>query len=144
LGILIGIIPIERINRAIRHPFILVLACAAYTAAITIWNVPFPLLIVGVCISVGSIYLIGLSAVGPARANRHVILLGKYSLFGYIAQIAILQILSVLLRHTYLSVLTQVGSFLAAFALTSGAVEVMDRLRARSSGINQAYQAVFS
>jgi peptidoglycan/LPS O-acetylase OafA/YrhL len=144
LGVLIGFIPIVVINDFVRHPFMLALAYVCYVIAITFWDVPFPLLIVGVCLSVMVIYLVGTSGSESGTIRSEVILLGKYSLFGYISQIAILQILKASLRHFDLGLVLLSLSFLAAFALTIISVEVLDRARARVSSLDRLYKAVFA
>jgi hypothetical protein len=144
LGILAGFQPIEAINRLVRHPYLLVFAYVSYTIAITIWNVPFLLLIVGVFLSLMVIYLIGASGGESGAIRGEVILLGKYSLFGYVSQIAILQILIVGFRHISLGVPALVISFFAAFALTVLSVEVADRARARTASVDRLYKAVFA
>jgi peptidoglycan/LPS O-acetylase OafA/YrhL len=144
LGVLIGFVPIAAINDFVRHTYLLVFAYLCYTVAVTIWNVPFPLLIVGVSLSVAIIYLIGASGSESGRIKSVVILLGKYSLFGYISQIAVLQILSAGFHRVNLGVASLGISFLAAFALTIASVEIVDRARARAVGIDRLYKAVFA
>ena len=145
LGVLAGFIAIERINNVVRHPYVLAIGYACYLIAVTVWNVPFPLLIVGACLSVAAIYLLGLVGDEPGKARRHVILLGKYSLLGYIAQIAILQLLSAGLRHVDLGRRAVLGvSFLMAFALTMITVEAVDRIKARSLIVDRLYRTVFA
>ena len=145
LGVLIGFLPIAAINDFVRHPYLLAFAYLCYTVAITIWNVPFPLLIVGVSLNVAVIYLMGASGSESGRIKSEVILLGKYSLFGYISQIAVLQILSAGLHRVNLGGGAVLGiSFVAAFALTIASVEIVDRARARLIGVDRLYKAVFA
>jgi len=144
LGVLFGYIPIDRINRFVRHPYPLVGAYLCYLIAITFWNAVYPIQVVGVCLSVALIYLVGSKEGEPGRGRRHVNLLGSYSLFGYIIQIAILQILYRGLRHVNLGTEALILSFFAAFALTMISVEVVDRLRARSTVVDKLHKAVFA
>jgi hypothetical protein len=144
LGTLVGFISIDKINKLLSRPYILVCAYICYLVAITVWNVPFLLLIIGACLSVSGIYLIGLRGDERSRGRRHVDLLGKYSLFGYVIQIAILQLLSAALRHMNLGYTTLGVSFLAAFGLTMASVEVVDRARVRSTAFDGAYRAIFA
>ena len=129
---LTGFMPIDKINDIVRRPYALLFAYVCYAIAITIWDVPFPLLIVGVFLSLMVIYLVGASGSESGAMRSEIILLGKYSLFGYISQIAILQILGVGFRHVNLGVAALLISFVAAFALTIVSVEVVDRARART------------
>jgi hypothetical protein len=144
LGVLTGFLPIAAISNIVRHSYMLAFAYLCYTIAITIWNVPFPLLIVGVTLSLMVIYLVGISGSQSGIMRREVILLGKYSLFGYISQIAILQILSAGFHHVNLGVSALGISFVAAFALTILSVEAVDRTRARAASMDRLYRAVFA
>jgi peptidoglycan/LPS O-acetylase OafA/YrhL len=144
LGISIGCIPIDKLNRAFRHPYLLALAYLAYLLAITAWEVPYPLLIVGVLLTLMLIYLLGTVSGEVARVPRVLILLGKYSLFGYIAQIAILQFLRGSLPRGDLAAWISAVSFVVALALTIISVEAVDRARAKAPLVNRLYGAVFS
>jgi peptidoglycan/LPS O-acetylase OafA/YrhL len=144
LGVAAGFIPIARINKFVQHPYLLGAAYLCYIAAITVWNVPFSLLIVGVCLSVMAIYLAGSSDGKPGRIRAEFILLGKYSLFGYISQIAILQFLRAGFRHVDLGPSGLGLTFCAAFFLTILSVEVVDRARAKATSMDRLYKAVFA
>jgi peptidoglycan/LPS O-acetylase OafA/YrhL len=144
LGVLTGFMRIAAINDFVRHPYILGFAYLCYTIAITVWNVPFPLLIVGVCLSLMVIYLVGVSGRESGLIKSEVVLLGKYSLFGYISQIAILQILAASLRRFNFGFAVLAGSFLAAFALTTISVEAVDRARARAASVDRLYKVFFA
>jgi peptidoglycan/LPS O-acetylase OafA/YrhL len=144
LGVLTGFIPINKINSFVRHSWLLAFAYLCYLIAITIWNVPFPLLIVGVTLSLLVIYLVGISGGESGITRSEVILLGKYSLLGYISQIAILQILSASLHHFDGGVAVLGISFVGAFALTIASVEIVNRARARASSMDRLYKAVFA
>ena len=144
LGVLAGFIPIPAINNFVRHPIFLAIAYSCYLAAITIWNVPFWLQMIGVPLSLMVIYLAGISVSASNAIANECILLGKYSLFGYISQIAILQVLAVSLRHVSLRLLALSLSFVAAFLLTIVSVEIVDRLRAQMPAADKLYKAVFA
>ena len=144
LGVLTGFMPISAINDFVRHPYMLGIAYLCYTIAITIWNVPFFLQLVGVPLSLMVIYLVGISGSDSDAISSELILLGRYSLFGYISQIAILQILAASLRHANSGFLMLSVSFIAAFALTITSVEIVDRLRARAVSMDRLYKLVFA
>ena len=143
-GVFTGFVPIAAINDFVRHPYMLGIAYLCYTIAITIWNVPFSLQVVGVPLSLMVIYLVAISGNDGGKVKSEVILLGKYSLFGYISQIAMLQILAASLRHANFGFVMLSVSFVAAFALTIMSVEVVDRLRARVLSMDRLYKAVFA
>jgi hypothetical protein len=144
IGVLSGFVPIAAINDFVRHPYMLAFAYVCYTVAITIWNVPFALQMVGVPLSLMVIYLVGISRSDDGKIRGEIVLLGKYSLFGYISQIAILQVLAASLRHANFGFLLLSVSFVAAFALTIISVEAVDRLRARVARIDKLYRTVFA
>ena len=144
VGVAIGFLPLATINRLVVHPYWMALAYAGYLVAISLWNVPFPLLIVGACLSLGVIYLVGLGSSEHNKAVEIAVLLGKYSLFGYVIQIAILQFLSFASRFAPRGYVSLAISFAAAFALTCTAVILVDRGRARSAAFDWTYRAVFA
>jgi peptidoglycan/LPS O-acetylase OafA/YrhL len=144
LGVSVGYIRIDIINKLFRHSFALVFAYVLYTAAITVWDVSYTLQIVGVCLTLMLIYMLGTISGESGRTQRAVILLGKYSLFGYIAQIAILQVLRRGLRGMGPEQWKLAATFLVAVALTVIAVKMLDRMRARAAILNRLYMAVFS
>ncbi len=144
LGILVGFKRIEIINRVIRHPYLLAFAYLLYTIAITIWNVPYPFEIVGTCLTVTIIYLVGTIDWRLRTIQGKVIHLGKYSLFGYIAQIAILQILEAGLRHVSLNYATLFISLVVAVGLTVMSVEMVDRARKGASLVDGLYKVLFN
>ena len=144
LGVICGYLPIKTINAIMRHPYILVTAYLCYIIAITIWGALYPLQVFGVGLTLMLLYIVGAKKGEPGRARGHIILLGKYSLFAYIAQIAVLQLLRTGLRHIAVGAGALGLSFFAAFALTMISVEVADRLRARAAIVDRLYRAVFS
>jgi peptidoglycan/LPS O-acetylase OafA/YrhL len=144
LGVLFGYVSIEKVNRFVRHSYMIVGAYLCYLIAIKIWNVIYPLQVVGVCLSLMLIYLAGVKEIEPGIIRKHVNLLGRYSLLGYIAQIAILQALYRGLRYVNLGAGALILSFFAAFALTMITVELVDRLRARSTVVDRLHKAIFA
>jgi peptidoglycan/LPS O-acetylase OafA/YrhL len=143
VGISIGYISIEKINQISRHLYLVLFLYLAYIAAITVWNTPFPLQVIGVLLTLVLLYLLGTCLRESAWVTKATVLLGKYSLWGYIAQIAILQVL----RRTVLPDLGVWGlalSFLLAVSLTMFSVEAVDRMRNRLPIVNRLYSAVFS
>jgi peptidoglycan/LPS O-acetylase OafA/YrhL len=144
LGVLVGFTPIMAINHFVRHPYMLAAAYLCYAIAITVWNVPFPLLIVGVCLSLMVIYLVGINDNESGLVGSEVILLGKYSLFGYISQMVIIQFLNAGFHHVDRGIAVLGVSFVAAFALTIISVEAVDRARAKAASMDKLYKAVFA
>jgi peptidoglycan/LPS O-acetylase OafA/YrhL len=144
LGVLAGFAPMAKINNLVRHRYALMLGYCSYLIAIAIWNVPYPLETAGTLLSVVLIYRIGAFDWTSGVLRDEVILLGKYSLFGYISQIAILQVLEAGLRHLNQEGAKLIISFVAGLALTVLCVELMDRARKRGRRIDGMYKAVFN
>jgi len=144
LDVIIGYVPIEKINNVVRHPYALVSAYLCYTSIITIWDVVYPLQVVGVCLSLLLIYLVGAKNGEPGSMRRHIILLGRYCPLGYMAQIAILQLLFRGLRHITLEAGALGISFFGAFALIVWTVKAVDRARANSTTVDGLYKAVYT
>lgn len=144
LGVLIGFAPIRRIGALGRHPYLLAFAYSAYVVSISIWNTPFLLLIVAVFLNLCVLYLVGAKSANGSLISNEVILLGKYSLLGYISQVAILQFLSKGYQYVNFGVAQLPSSFFAAVILTILVVEFVDRARARSRGADWLYRAVFA
>jgi hypothetical protein len=144
LGVLAGFVRIDVINRLAGRLYVLVLLYIGYVAAIAKWNTPFVLLVAGVSLTLLVIYRMGFGDVESDVPRRHVSLLGKYSLFGYVAQIAFLQAMSIGLRHIGLGQGMIAISFVLAFATTTISVELVHRMKARSIIVNRLYRAAFA
>jgi hypothetical protein len=144
IGVIAGYLPLDRVNAFVRRPYLVALAYVLYLVAITMWDVIYPLQIVGVFLTLTIIYLVGLQNGEPGKIRACVILLGRYSLVGYIAQIAILQSLHSGLGHIGSHEVSLWLSFVLAFALTIASVEVLNRVRAQSSAVDKLYKAVFA
>lgn len=147
LGLLAGCSDIDKIHILSKSPYVYLLGLAYvfYLLAITFWEVFYPLQIIGVCLTLTVIYTFGLRIREAGKIGNKVILLGKYSLFGYIAQVAILQML-----HRAIHSVNPDGagmrlfSFVAAFALTVAIVVAIDRCREKVTAVNWVYTAVFA
>ncbi len=144
IGLLSGFAPVSVLKQIVRHPVTLLIAYLFYVVAITIWNVPFVLLIAGVFLSLMVLYAIGFRMDKPGSIKDEVILLGKYSLLGYLSQVFILQVLSVGFARINLGAAARPFSFLVALVLTIVSIEATDRARKKSTTVNGLYRAVFS
>jgi peptidoglycan/LPS O-acetylase OafA/YrhL len=144
LGVLVGYIPIETVGRFLKYPVAIGAAYASYLIVITVWPVTYPVQLFGVFLNLMLIYALGSRRNATGKIQNTIELLGKYSLFGYIAQIAILQALFRALRHMNPRVAASAVAFVAALALTIISVEILHRLRRRAAIVDNVYQAVFA
>jgi len=144
LGLLIGFIPLRRIEGFAVYLAPVLVANLAYLVVITYWYPIYALNIVGVCLTLLLFYAIGVKAGERGMVQAKVILLGKYSLLAYIVQIALLQALVRGLRRLDLPTGRLLIAFMATTVLTWLIVQAVDRLRRKSAAFNRAYQAVFA
>jgi peptidoglycan/LPS O-acetylase OafA/YrhL len=142
-GMVIGMIPIDDVNRFARHILAVFLAYAVYLVALTIWREIYPMQVVGVCLSLLLLYSIG-SCV-RAASSGWVVLLGKYTLLSYIVQIAVLVILAKLLRRGIESPEFRAAlACLLAFAGTYVIILGVDKAREAFPLADKAYKFVFA
>lgn len=145
LGVLAGMYPIEEVNAWVDHPFIVACLNVSYLFVISVWGTSYVLQAIGVCLSVMIIYLIGMKSAALGKRQQLIILLGQYSLFAYVAQIGLLQLLQRLLP--YLSLhdwALWIISFFGAFVLTIITVRVVHQIRAKSYTADWLYRVAFS
>jgi peptidoglycan/LPS O-acetylase OafA/YrhL len=143
-GMLTGKVPPQRLARVSDSRVGLAVAYILYLAAITAWNVAFPLQIVGVCLTLLLIHQAACEAGSRGALQRWIIELGRYSLFAYIAQVAVLQVLRRVLKPFDLHALWLLLPFLAALVLTAAAVALVATLRKHSLVTDRLYRAVFA
>jgi peptidoglycan/LPS O-acetylase OafA/YrhL len=144
LGVVLGYARREQIAAFVSHPFVLCGIYCLYLVAITIWEVTLPVQTAGALLTTILIYIAGKSREVPGIIRGRAILLGQYSLFGYISQIAILQVLR---RFSWFSdhgVVVLLVSLLLGFVLTVTVVGLLDWARVKSKMVNRSYQLVFA
>lgn len=143
LGVVIGFAKREQIAFVLSHPHILIVLYCCYLAVITIWGMNLPLQVASVILTCALLYIAG-STRTPGAAWRYNVLLGKYSLLGYISQIAILQVLR---RISWLSqhgVGILLASLLLGTLLTLLSVGAADFARRKSTLADCLYRVVFA
>jgi hypothetical protein len=145
LGMVVGLFPIQTINKWAQRYYIVGGLNAAYILAIMIWNVTYYLQVVGVCLSLMIIYSIGMKDVLWSSIQNQIYLLGEYSLFAYIAQIGLLQLLYRGFPFLHLQVMgVWVLSLIGAVTLTVMTVRMTHWSRGKSPFIDRMYKIAFS
>ena len=144
LGVFIGTVPIERLAHLAAHRGLIVAAYAVYLAAVTLWNVRFPIQVAGVCLSLMLLFTLALAAGAAGTVPRAVITLGRYSLVGYIGQVAILQVLRRALPVRDAGGWVALLAFVLALLLTTAGTLTLDALRRRNVAVDRAYRLVFA
>lgn len=144
LGLILGYLPLEKVNYFVRYPILIVAANLCYLVAVALRDPNYPLQIVGVCLTLMLIYLVGTTEAAPGPVRKQIIVLGRYPLFGYIIQIAILQGLRFGMLRADLGSDWLVLPLAVALVLTVLAVILLDRVRAKSILVDRLYKAIFA
>jgi len=144
LGMVLGMVPLSQLMSVVNRPVILAIAYVLFDIAVSHWGEIYLLQVLGVCLSIAVIYLVGASRWAASWLGRIVVLLGKYSLVGYISQIAILQVLRRTMTTNTLGTYRFAISFVLAFVLTTWFVKLLSVARRRSEAIDRSYKFVFA
>jgi peptidoglycan/LPS O-acetylase OafA/YrhL len=143
-GLAVGSLSTSRTASVLSWPVLLLPAYLIYLGAVTIWNVPYPLLVVGVALNLLLIAVIGTAWGTSGAIQQYVVRMGQYSLLSYIAQIAALQVLRRALSGRHLDWGALAGAFVAALAVTIVVVELSVLLRSRSLAFDRLYRTIFA
>jgi len=143
LGASVGYIPIERINAFAHRRFVVAPLIVGYLVALSKWGEVYALQIVGVFLMLTVMYVAYGDADKPDKIRQVVVLLGKYSLVGYIGQIAVLQVLRRSMDHVDLGDATRYVALVGTIMLTVLIAWVTDRARSKAMVIDRLYVAVF-
>lgn len=144
LGLVIGNISLQSIEKLREFPIAIACAYVVYLATISAAEVSYLLQVVGAVLSLLCVYLLAPRGNGEGLLLRRIVTLGKYSLFAYLVQIALLQLLRASLRHSDLGPSYLLVSFIGSFALTILAVEVLNFVRFKSCLADRLYRYVFA
>jgi peptidoglycan/LPS O-acetylase OafA/YrhL len=143
LGVVIGFAERRQTAVVLGHPYVLIVLYCFYLAAITIWDVTLPLQVASVMLTTGLLYIAG-TRKAPGAAWRRTVLLGKYSLLGYISQIAILQGLRRIFWVSKPGAGILLATLLLGTLLTVVVVEAADFARRKSTKADSLYRLVFA
>jgi peptidoglycan/LPS O-acetylase OafA/YrhL len=143
LGVVIGFAERRQMAFVLGHPFVLIVLYCCYLAVITIWRVTLPLQVVSVILTTALLYIAG-SRGEPGAVWRRTVLLGKYSLLGYISQIAILRGLKKISWLSQHGAGVLLASLLLGTLLTWMTVEIADFARRKSKLADGLYRFVFA
>ena len=144
LGMVVGLVPLQRIDGLADHRVPVSVAYLAYVAVISRWYPVYALNIIGICLTLLLLYGAGVKLGAQGVVQRRIILLGKYSLLAYIVQIGVLQTLFRGLRHLALGEGNLAAGLIVTSVLTVAIIESVDRLRTRSAVLDRSYKMLFA
>ena len=144
LGLMIGSALAQRLHHFRRLWPWLALAFVLDIAAITVWGVPYLLQLITVCVNLGLLYCVAHWLRLGSSTARLTSLLGHYTLFGYVGQIAILQLLVIAFRLVDLGSAEPPVALAAALLFTITAVAAIDLFRFKSRLVDSLYRLVFA
>jgi peptidoglycan/LPS O-acetylase OafA/YrhL len=145
LGVVTGRVSIDRIDDVVGRSRIVILAAyLLYIAAITALGAIYPLLLLGVCLTVLVIYMFAALRQTNGVFSQRVVRMGQYSLFAYIAQIAVLQLLRRVFAAGDLPGAALGSLLVIAVGGTVASVELAALLRRRSSLCDRLYRLAFA
>jgi hypothetical protein len=122
----------------------LVLAYVLHLGALTIWGVPYPLQLVSVCVNLWFFYRLAHLLPPAGSIVTLATLLGRYTLMGYLGQIAILQVLAIGLHRLDLGRAKSTVALVAVLGLTTLLIVAIDWLRRRIRVVDSLYRFVFA
>lgn len=144
IGVALGAIPLERINQLASRWWLILLAYAAYRVLSHLYGESYAIQNLGACTTLLLIYALALRA-SSGTIGAAMVRVGQYSLFAYLVQIALLQVLLRTTTTRQPDQWWQVALFiLAALTGTLLLVEVARRLRDRWTPADAAYKVVFA
>ena len=141
LGVYFGSFGKHRVNNWMAKIAWVLSGYIVYLAAIAAFEALYPLQIVGVCLNLLLIYWLGAKWTEKGVLLSRILLLGRYSLLAYIAQIVILQVLVRIMQPVSAPVPRLTYSLLGVLILTQLTVEVMEWIRTRSTVADQIGRA---
>jgi hypothetical protein len=144
IGMSAGLVSLDRVNAITRRWLVLVVVYAIYWFSSRFFMYTYVMQIVAVCLSLLVIYAAGQFAGASGIWQKEIILLGKYSLVGYISQIVVLQVCTRLITNAGADWVHVIGQFLLTLLLMSVIVHTIDWLRGKRQLADRAYKLVFA
>jgi len=141
-GMMAGTIPLGRLHRWLDRPVLLIAGYVLYLWAISVWNILFPLQVIGVSLSLSLLYVLARACATGSGLSRIIISLGKYSLLAYVVHVFVLQVLRGFRGE--LNGPTFAAPLIATLVVTIVTIELVNAARSRSSSIDRLYRVVFA
>jgi len=144
IGMAFGLVRMESIDRVAMKWIPVLLLYLLYRLCSQIFGERYPVQMLGAAVSVFVLYACALHLNCASWFEQQIIILGKYSLLGYLAQIAVLQGLVKLTRGKPEHVMGVVVLSLLAMVLTFLIIRSVHAFRRRSRPGDMVYKAIFA
>ncbi|HVX56576.1 MAG TPA: acyltransferase family protein [Candidatus Saccharimonadales bacterium] len=144
LGMLAGLVPQRDIAGRAQWLVILLAANVVYAVLAGLRYPTYVVNILGVLLAVLALFAIGRNAPSTTLGYRWLTLLGRYSLIGYIAQIAVLQVLYRLARYLVVDPHNFTLALIVTAISTTLIVLVIDRSRTKFAKADATYRVLFA
>jgi peptidoglycan/LPS O-acetylase OafA/YrhL len=144
LGVVFGFARRDQISAVVDHPYVLISLYCVFLVIITFRDVTLPLQTLSVVLTTPLLYIAGSSKLLSGAIPRCMILLGRYSLLGYIVQIAFLRVLKGIAWLSTHGVGVLIASLLLGVLATVVTVELVDSATRRSRTAKKLYELVFA
>lgn len=144
-GSVLGFTRTERLDKICEHVYIISISYLVYMFLIRVLGTPFSIQMIGTFLVFILFYSIGIHIRNGSIIKSIILLLGRYSLLSYIAQIFILQLAFYTCKaFHYYSLSTSLFALALSGALTFMTIVIIDRSRARSRIVDQFYRVIFA
>lgn len=143
MGTAFGLLPLERVARFSRKSLVVVALYCLYRIGGYLVGEPYAMQLTGVVSGLLLLYSLALKLPPKSKVYSQVVLLGRYSLFGYIIQLGIIRFIVGIFGpfDTPLAVLVlTVEALVATWAVTF----VIDWLRPKASFVDLTYKVAFA
>lgn len=144
LGMLAGLVPLRRIADLGRWLLTLLAANVVYGVLAGLRYPTYVVNIFGVVLTLLALFAIGRKASSTTLGYRWLTLLGRYSLIGYIGQIAVLQVLYRLARYLVVDPHNFTLALIVTAVSTTLIVLVIDRSRTKFAKADATYRLLFA
>lgn len=144
IGALVGLIPAPMIRAACGNVVACCLGYACWLFVSRFLAPGFYAYVLSVVFSLGFLYSIAIGAPRNEPAAKWMVLWGKYTLIGYLGQIAILFATRMVLPRLALGDFTVVFAILITTGVLAVGIFALDRLRKSAPAVNTAYKVVFA
>ena len=143
IGMAIGLLPLRRVRGFARKSLVVIALYGVYRTCSFFIGDPYALQLIGVVTTLLLLYSLALKLPVETHIYRDVVLLGRYSLFGYIMQLGIIQV-TVRVFGPFTTPLAVVTLTLVALAATWAVTVIVHRLRAKAHWVDVTYNVAFA